>query len=279
MIDEGPILSRHEFSKKNSKLTLASVAFIIVMTLVIITLATATNVFSTPSILLVLCILLAALSLSVLLYSRLYITPDFTYFLYENGVRVFNHYSEKVYFIPFDKITHIYHFHLGINPRGKINAMAFRASHHQQWNIIVSNIMGANPLMRNIVYQQVSHAGDACLTRLFQGEIINFDVVNKKPSWFNQFIDHDLVEVIPHAIRLNARTLTTQQRVIDIENIRRIETGSKGNNNESIRLLDDEGSVLFSINYAELISADLFIALIQHMIQNRIPAYHSPINH
>ncbi len=36
------------------------------------------------------------------------------------------------------------------------------------------------------------------------------------------------------------------------------------------------GNVLFAINYDSLLSADLFIALLEHMIHNRIPAYHNP---
>ncbi|EIS71637.1 hypothetical protein YPPY66_3409, partial [Yersinia pestis PY-66] len=36
-----------------------------------------------------------------------------------------------------------------------------------------------------------------------------------------------------------------------------------------------QGDIIFSIDSSDLINADLFIVLIEHMIQNRIPAYHA----
>ena len=56
-----------------------------------------------------------------------------------------------------------------------------------------------------------------------------------------------------------------------LEQIRAVENHPQ----RGIRLLDG-GNVLFAINYDSLLSADLFIALLEHMIHNRIPAYHNP---
>ncbi|MDA5493812.1 hypothetical protein PGS50_11145, partial [Yersinia intermedia] len=81
MIDEGKILSRHEFRKKNSLATIAAIIFILVFSFVIITLSVTTSVFSTPSVLSILCVTIAAISLSTFLYLRLYSNPMFTYFL------------------------------------------------------------------------------------------------------------------------------------------------------------------------------------------------------
>ncbi|HDL8716985.1 TPA: hypothetical protein PXS91_001923, partial [Yersinia enterocolitica] len=126
MIDEGKILSRHELRNKNSKLTISIIIFLLGLSFVIISVSLTTAIFSTPSILSILCVTIAGISLSLLLYSRQYDNPIFTYFLYEKGVRVFNHHTGNVYFISFNKIEYIYKYHAGINPNGKINAMAFR---------------------------------------------------------------------------------------------------------------------------------------------------------
>ncbi|MGN1989622.1 hypothetical protein ACKE56_12730, partial [Yersinia enterocolitica] len=145
MIDEGKILSRHELRTKNSKLTIGIIIFLLGLSFVIISVSLTTAIFSTPSILSILCVTIAGISLSLLLYSRQYDNPMFTYFLYEKGVRVFNHHTGNVYFISFNKIEYIYKYHAGINPNGKINAMAFRTSKNQPWNIIINNITNAYP--------------------------------------------------------------------------------------------------------------------------------------
>ena len=59
---------------------------------------------------------------------------------------------------------------------------------------------------------------------------------------------------------------------VPIEQIRTLENHPQ----RGIRLLDGQGNLLFAINYDSLLSADLFIALLEHMIHNRITAYHNP---
>jgi hypothetical protein len=59
-----------------------------------------------------------------------------------------------------------------------------------------------------------------------------------------------------------------------MEDILYIET-QRETYHDKIRLFDAKGKMLFTIDYSALVSADLFIALVEHMIQNRIPAYHA----
>lgn len=75
-----------------------------------------------------------------------------------------------------------------------------------------------------------------------------------------------------NTLRLSATLLTTERGNVPIEQIRALENHPQ----RGIRLLDGQGNVLFAINYDSLLSADLFIALLEHMIHNRIPAYHTP---
>ncbi|MGE4802050.1 hypothetical protein AB8989_16915 [Yersinia hibernica] len=277
MIDEGKILSRHELRSKNSKLTIGIIICVLGISFIIISLSMATSIFSTPSILSILCVAIAGISLSALLYSRLYDTPIFTYFLYEKGIRVFNHHSGNVYFISFNKIKYIYKYHAGINPSGKINAMAFRTSKNQHWNIIINNITNAYPLINTITHQQVMHVGLISLDTLSRGENIVFDVVRKNENWLNSLILNFIwLKKMPmdtSQLSLSAHSLVTTKGAINIEDILRIETLHEAHH-DKIRLFDAKGSILFSVDYSSLISADLFIALLEHMIQNRIPAYY-----
>lgn len=281
MIDEGKILSRHEFRKNNSRATIVAIILILVFSFIIITLSIATSIFSTPSILSILCVAIAAISLSTFLYLRLHCNPMFTYFLYEKGVRVFNHHSGNVYFITFNKIQYIHKYHTGVNPNGKINTMAFRTSKLQPWNIIINNITNAYPLINTIIHQQVMHVGIVSLNSLSRGKKIIFDVIKKNDNWLKSLIYHGLLNVImvknvqidTTPLSLSAHSLITTDGIISIEDILRVET-LREKDHDKIRLFDAKGNILFSVDYSALISADLFIALVEHMIQNRIPAYH-----
>lgn len=277
MIDEGKILSRHELRNKNSKLNIAIIVFILVLSFLVIILSITTSIFLTPSILSILCVAIAGISLSLLLYSRLYYSPMFTYFLYEKGVRVFNHHNGNVYFISFNKIEYIYKYHTGINPNGQINAMAFRTSKNQPWNIIVNNITNAYPLINTIIHQQVMHVGLISLDTLSRGKTIIFDTVKNNDNHLKfltfYFVKMKRIQMDTSPLSLSAQSLITTKGTINIEDILRIETLREARH-DKIRLFDAKGNVLFSVDYSSLISADLFIALLEHMIQNRIPAYY-----
>lgn len=277
MIDEGKILSRHELRNKNSKLNIAIIVFILVLSFLVIILSITTSIFLTPSILSILCVAIAGISLSLLLYSRLYYSPMFTYFLYEKGVRVFNHHNGNVYFISFNKIEYIYKYHTGINPNGQINAMAFRTSKNQPWNIIVNNITNAYPLINTIIHQQVMHVGLISLDTLSRGKTIIFDIVKNNDNHLKfltfYFVKMKRIQMDTSPLSLSAQSLITTKGTINIEDILRIETLREARH-DKIRLFDAKGNVLFSVDYSSLISADLFIALLEHMIQNRIPAYY-----
>lgn len=277
MIDEGKILSRHELKNKSSKLTISIIVFLLGLSLVTISLSLTTSIFSTPSILSILCVAIAGILLSLLLYLRQYDNPIFTYFLYEKGVRVFNHQSGNVYFISFNKIEYIYKFHVGAKPNEKINAIAFRTSKLQPWNIVTNNIKNAYPLINTIIRQQVMNVGLTSLNQLSQGKTIVFDIVRKNDTWIESlifnFIQMRKIQIDTIPLSLSAHSLVTTKSTINIEDIQRIETLREAHH-DKIQLFDAEGNILFSIGYSSLISADLFIALLEHMIQNRIPAYY-----
>ncbi|CNL62321.1 hypothetical protein [Yersinia aleksiciae] len=281
MIDEGKILSRHEFKNEKSKLTIFATIITSALIVLLITVSIKTSIFSTPFLIAILCLALLAILLILTFYFRSNSSSVFTYFLYEKGVRVFNHYNGNVYFIPFNKIKYIHKYHTGINSNGRINTMAFRTSKLQPWNIIVNNISNAYPLINTIIHQQVMHVGVVSLNTLSLGKSVVFDLIKKNDNWLNIPIVNGVLNIIKVKsiqmdtipLTLSAHALMTTGGTIYIEDILRIEI-SREKRYDKVRLFGAEGNLLFSLDYSALISADLFIALIEHMIQNRIPAYY-----
>ncbi|HDL8730393.1 TPA: hypothetical protein PXS57_003673, partial [Yersinia enterocolitica] len=156
-------------------------------------------------------------------------------------------------------------------------AMAFRTSKNQHWNIIINNITNAYPLINTIIHQQVMNVGLTSLNGLSRGKTVVFDIVRGNDIWLKSlifnFIKIKKIQIDTIPLSLSAHSLVTTKGTINIEDIQRIETLREAHH-DKIRLFDAKGNVLFSIDYSSLISADLFIALLEHMIQNRIPAYY-----
>ncbi|MDR4898714.1 hypothetical protein RF656_18520, partial [Yersinia kristensenii] len=150
-------------------------------------------------------------------------------------------------------------------------------SKNKPWNIIINNITNAYPLINTIIHQQIMQVGLISLNTLSRGKTIVFDIVRKNERWsrLHLFNIHKMkkiqIDTIP--LSLSAHSLVTKKGTINIEDILRIETLREARH-DKIRLFDAKGNILFSIDYSSLISADLFIALLEHMIQNRIPAYY-----
>ena len=106
----------------------------------------------------------------------------------------------------------------------------------------------------------------------YQGETVSFHTVEGNARWLWQLLLGKRQGTPTETLRLSATLLTTERGNVPIEQIRALENHPQ----RGIRLLDGQGNVLFAISDDSLLSADLFIALLEHMIHNRIPAYHNP---
>lgn len=268
MIDKGQMLSRHDFSKINwGILAVAGLLFTLGAVLLLMPLLSNLNencVLSLlqggAAIILLGCTLLAL---------RHCLRPTLTYRLYEHGIRVIDNHSHKQRFIAFEKIADIYRFR-GNKMLGKFaDGMAFRTEADQPWYSIYSNISHCWLLIETIIKQQIQRRGPAELNALYQGKVLSFRTLSsgtyRPVPWLNN-------ELATQTLRLSATILSTPQGQIPIEQIHTLENNPQRN---MIRLLDIHGNELFSIDYFLLFSADLFIALMEHMIYHRIPAYRS----
>lgn len=267
MIDKGQMLSRHDFSKVNWGI-LAAVALMFTLGAALLLMPLLSNM-EDPHVLVLLQAGVAAILLGTLLLAlRYYLRPMLTYSLYEHGVRVLDHRSHKERFIAFEKIADIYHSR-GSRLLGGLNdTMAFRTSEATLWYSIKSNISHSRQLIETLIQQQIQQRGPLALNALYQGEKLTFGYLHGSRGWFGSW-----QEKPTQTLRLSATTLSTAREQVQIEKVHRLENNTQ---HGTIRLLDLQGNELFSLGYYSLFSADLFIALMEHMINNRIIAYNNP---
>ncbi|MBC3211341.1 hypothetical protein KGP17_20260 [Serratia sp. JSRIV001] len=267
MIDKGQMLSRHDFSKVNWGI-LAAVTLLFTLGAALLLMPLLSNM-EDPHVLALLQAGAATILLgTTLLALRHYLRPMLTYRLYEHGVRVLDHHSHKERFIAFEKIADIYHSR-GSRLLGGLNDnMAFRTSEAGFWYSIKSNISHSRQLIETLIQQQIQQRGPLALNSLYQGEILTFGYLISGRGWLGSW-----QEKPTQTLRLSATTLSIAQAQVQIEKIHRLESNLQRG---TLRLLDLQGNELFSLGYDSLFSADLFIALMEHMINNRIPAYNNP---
>ena len=120
-----------------------------------------------------------------------------------------------------------------------------------------------------IVDQQLQQRGPLALNALYQGEVVPFHTVEGDARWLWQLLLGKRQGTPTETLRLSA-TLLARKRAARADPC--------GGKPSAARhpFARRRGNVLFAINYDSLLSADLFIALLEHMIHNRIPAYHNP---
>lgn len=267
MIDEGRFLSHHGFAKTNSWIAIIISLFLMLAGAILLLLLLLAD---KPDEQVVQLTLLAGMTCIVsgilFLFLRQYIKPSQVYELHENGVLVINQHDHKDRFIPFEKISDIYLYRAGKYAGRLKHAMAFRTDIYNQWNKISPNVSGAKRLIKAIIDQQLLQRGPASLNRLANDGHISF--FYRTEGRLKCLLMRNFFMMNEKQLRLSALSLTTENVAISIEEIHTI----KGSESEqTIQLLDVQGKVLFSIPYLSLFSADLFIALIEHMIESRIP--------
>src|SRR5471032_452503 len=259
MINEGRLLSQHGFAKANSWITLVlSILLLVAGAIQLAFLLTVDHPASSLYSVFFTALLSIALGV-VLMFLRRLIRPHQIYQLHENGILVISQEDKKNRFIPFERIMDIYRFRTGKYSRRILNTMLFREENSRTWHHITPNIANSERLIEIIKTEQLMFRGPWALNTLAQGGDIHF--ISTKLMMMNE-----------KKIRLSALALTSDEgKTVPVEDIQFI---SGGSNSPLVRLLDKHGRILFSVPYASLSSADLFIALIEHMIQNRIPVRH-----
>lgn len=272
MIDKGHLLSRHDFSKVNwGILAVAAVLLSIGGTLLLLSLLSG---LEESSVLALLQIGAATISLGgIMLATRHFLRPTFTYRLYEHGVRVSHNRNHKERFIAFEKIADIYRFR-SLPILGSLGGVvAFRSEADQRWCTVFSNIAQAKMLRDTLINQHIRLRGAQALNAMYRGNSVDFRYLNGKMQWVSLLLRGNLYWARNQTLRLSAKSLCTPLREIAIAQIHSLENDSQKGR---ILLLDNQGQVLATLCYFSLLSADLFIALLEHMIASRIPAYHNP---
>ncbi|MEE8727490.1 MAG: DUF6585 family protein [Rahnella inusitata] len=272
MINEGRLLSQHGFAKANSWITLVlSILLLVAGAIQLAFLLTLDHPASSLYSVFFTALLSIALGV-VLMFLRRLIRPHQIYQLHENGILVISQEDKKNRFIPFERIMDIYRFRTGKYSRRILNTMLFREENSRTWHHITPNIANSERLIEIIKTEQLMFRGPWALNTLAQGGDIHFTSTTHARCGLKHFFSTKLMMMNEKKIRLSALALTSDEgKTVPVEDIQFI---SGGSNSPLVRLLDKHGRILFSVPYASLSSADLFIALIEHMIQNRIPVRH-----
>ncbi|RLM14271.1 hypothetical protein BIY27_08565 [Gibbsiella quercinecans] len=266
MIDKGQMLSRHDFSKVNWGI-LAAAALLLTTGAVLLLLPLLNNSMDEAGVLALLQAGTATILLGcILLVLRHYLRPTLTYRLYEYGVRVVDNASNKERFIPFEKISEIYRYRAR-NPFGQLcNVMAFRCAAERPWYTIFSNLSHAWSLSDAIINQQVQIRGPQALNELYNGNVLDFTYINNNARALFHLLRNDMRTLPGQTLHLSSTLLITPQRQIPLATLGALESNREQG---TIRLLDKQGNTLFVADYFALICADLFIALLEHMIYHR----------
>jgi len=282
MISEGRLLSQHGFAKANSWIIMIIAILLVAAGAVQFAYLLALSRSSGVNFHSVLISAILSLVLGIFLITlRHFIKPKQVYQLYENGILVITKPENKSRFIPFENVMDIYLYRSGKYSRKIINTMAFRETTGKEWHHITPNIAHADRLIEVIKNQQLLFSGPQALSTLAQGGVVNFRYLINCESKISHFLRNNFLLMNEKKLRLSARYLISDDghhiAVGDVQFISGGQNNSEGRNiserqnSQIIKLLDAHGRVLFSIPYTSLFSADLFIALIEHMIHNRIP--------
>ncbi|GBU13105.1 hypothetical protein AwEntero_17060 [Enterobacterales bacterium] len=270
MINEGRLLSQHGFARANSWITMVLATLLMVGGAIQVVFLLALGRTGSGGLHIITLSAIFSIGLGALLFAlRHYTRPKQIYQLHENGISVINERDQKHRFVPFDKITEIYRYRAGKYTRKILDTMAFREGNDKSWHEITPNIAHAERLIEVIKNEQLMSRGPQALAILANDGNFSFTYLAASQCKLHQFFCRNLLMLNEKKLRLSARFITSDEGLcIPVEDIQYI---SGGSNSQMIRLLDTNGRILFSVLYTSLFSADLFIALIEHMIQNRIP--------
>ncbi len=270
MINEGRLLSQHGFAKANSWITMVLATLLIVGGAIQFVFILALGKAGSGDLHIIMVSAIFSIGLGGLLFLvRHYTKPKQIYRLHENGILVINERDQKHRFVPFDRISEIYRYRSGKYTRKILDTMAFREGNDKSWHKITPNIAHAERLIEVIKNEQLMSRGPQALAILANDGSFCFTYLAASKCTLQHFFRSNLLMFNEKKLRLSARFITSDEGLcIPVGDIQYI---SGGCNSQMIRLLDANGRILFSILYTSLFSADLFIALIEHMIQNRIP--------
>lgn len=270
MINEGRLLSHHGFARVNSWITMVLATSLIVggAIQVVFLLALGRTSGGGWYVITLTSISSIGLGIALVIFHHI-LKPQQTYQLHENGILAINERQHKNRFIPFERITDIYRFRTGKYSRKILNTMAFREGNSASWHKIPPNIAHAERLVEVIKNEQLMNKGPQALNILANEGNVVFAYHSASKCRFSRLFSKNIMQLNEKKLRLSARFITSDEGIcIPVEEIQYI---SGGSNSQMIHLMDANRRILFSVLYTSLFNADLFIALIEHMIQNRIP--------
>jgi len=273
MIEIGALLSHHDYSKLSVRGTLTLGGLCIALGFSLLFLPIFSNQISDTTIMMVLLGSIASMATGALfIILHYYLRPQHTYSLHENGIRVFSEGKAQGNFVLFEKITDIYRCKPLPFLRYFTEGIAFRTPLDNSWNHILTNVENATRLIEILVQQQVQQRTERIAQALYQGGKLQFALLPSQSRWRYRMVGCKTRMQEAKELSLGALSLDSPQGQISIASISKLEVNLKRG---EIALFNRYGEVILALDYYSLINADLFIALLEKMLNSKIPVHQS----
>jgi hypothetical protein len=195
--------------------------------------------------------------------------------LHAHGVSIHDRRDGRTEHVPFADMMDVYRFRTGGYAGGIVNALAFRRSPSDPWVDILENRRNAFALQSAVLEGYTAARLPIALQAIRAGDTVRFHAMTTTSRRVKRLIG-GMLKVDVHAVDLNATGIEVAGRHIALSAVEHIDAYDGAG---TVRLVDGQGGVVYAFDYLALFSADLFLALIAAIVEQREPAYRNLMAH
>lgn len=195
--------------------------------------------------------------------------------LHAHGVAIHDRRDGRTEHVPFADMTDVYRFRTGGYAGGIVNALAFRRSPSDPWVDILENRRNAFALQSAVLEGYTAARLPIALQAVQAGDTVRFHAMTTTSRRVKRLIG-GMLKVDVHAVELSATGIEVAGRHIALSSVEHIDASDGAG---TVRLVDGQGGVVYAFDYLALFSADLFLALIAAIMEQREPAYRNLMAH
>ncbi len=185
--------------------------------------------------------------------------------LYENGIKVIRKNKQEEALL-FTDIGEVYRFVSGkqlLVP----NNLAFRKDDKDSWKVITPKISSSGQLIKAFLEKHLEQQAKEWTAQLESGKRLNFKYVSEADKWSKRIFatgTKDFLNIPVKTLSLDKYTLHMEDNTYALNETNTIQVN---NWTDNITITDKSGKKIFSIQYLSLFNADLFIQLVNHLVQ------------
>jgi hypothetical protein len=275
MPDLGPVVSRHGRSRTAVVPLVAGIVVLLCSTAIPLALWNGAHVdpVHLPTLYGATAALVALGLLMVLGWKLMGLKTHLT--LHAHGVSIHDRRDGRTEHVPFADMMDVYRFRTGGYAGGIVNALAFRRSPSDPWVDILENRRNAFALQSAVLEGYTAARLPIALQAIQAGDTVRFHAMTTTSRRVKR-VTGGMLKVDVHAVDLNATGIKVAGRHIALSAVEQIDASDGAG---TVRLVDGQGGVVYAFDYLALFSADLFLALIAAIVEQREPAYRNLMAH